>query len=206
MRGQGLDARVLRREDDQTLSLGRQVARGYECLPMTVTIGWPLQTLREKRADGSNDALFMPSGHGPSRFGQYNLLERLILEKEGFGKVAILAPDNDNAYQSLEAGQSLFQPTRGEDQRGGRRRGLAGPLPRVDPLRMLGARGACEEGPGYPGKGQEIFGESVSVRDGALLVRGGGESCGEPQGTRRLRVSRSGVSLCFLQVERGRGG
>jgi len=69
---------------------------------MTVTIGRLLQTLREKGGDGSSDALFMPSGHGPCRFGQYNLLERVILEKEGFGELAILAPNNDNAYQGLD--------------------------------------------------------------------------------------------------------
>ena len=86
------------------MSIGRQVTRGGECIPMTVTIGRLLQTLREKGGDGSTDAFFMPSACGPCRFGQYNLLERMILEEEGFGKLAIMAPNNDNAYQGLDEG------------------------------------------------------------------------------------------------------
>jgi predicted CoA-substrate-specific enzyme activase len=101
MRGSGFDARALPLEDDEALAVGRQVTRGNECIPMAVTMGRLLQTLREKGGDGSTDALFMPTGHGPCRFGQYNFLERIVLEKEGFGELAILAPDNDNAYQGL---------------------------------------------------------------------------------------------------------
>jgi predicted nucleotide-binding protein (sugar kinase/HSP70/actin superfamily) len=102
MRGHGYDGRALPLEDDESMALGRQVTRGGECIPMTVTIGRLLQTLRAKGGDGSTDAFFMPSACGPCRFGQYNLLERIILEEEGFGDVAIMAPNNDNAYQGLE--------------------------------------------------------------------------------------------------------
>lgn len=101
LRGEGLDARSLPLEDEASMALGRQVTRGGECIPMTLTIGRLLQTLRARGGDGSRDAFFMPAAHGPCRFGQYNLLERLILEEEGFGEVAIMSPDNDNAYQGL---------------------------------------------------------------------------------------------------------
>jgi len=104
MRGEGFDAKPLPLEDDESLAIGRQVTRGGECIPMTVTIGRLLQTLREKGGDGSTDALFMPSACGPCRFGQYNLLERVILDEEGFGEMAIMAPNNDNAYQGLDEG------------------------------------------------------------------------------------------------------
>ncbi len=104
MRGEGLDARSLPLEDDESMAIGRQVTRGGECIPMTVTMGRLLQTLREKGGDGSTDAFFMPSACGPCRFGQYNLLERMVLEEEGFGKLAIMAPNNDNAYQGLDEG------------------------------------------------------------------------------------------------------
>ena len=101
LRGEGLDARSLPLEDEESMAIGRQVTRGGECIPMTLTMGRLLQTLRARGGDGSRDAFFMPAAHGPCRFGQYNLLERLILEKEGFGELAIMAPDNDNAYQGL---------------------------------------------------------------------------------------------------------
>ena len=101
MRGSGYDAHALPMETQEDLAVGRQVTRGGECIPMTITIGRFLRTLKEKESDGSTDALFMPSAHGPCRFGQYNLLERMILEREGYGKVAILSANSDNAYQGL---------------------------------------------------------------------------------------------------------
>jgi len=104
MRGEGFDARCLPMETEEDLAVGRQVTRGGECIPMTVTIGRLLRTLREKKTDGTTDAIFMPSAHGPCRFGQYNLLERMILEREGLAGVAIMAPNNDNAYQGLGEG------------------------------------------------------------------------------------------------------
>ena len=104
MRGEGLNARTLPMETDEDLAAGRRVTRGGECIPMTVTIGSLLRTLRKNGSEGSEHALFMPSAHGPCRFGQYNLLERMILKREGFGEVAILAPNNDNAYQGLGEG------------------------------------------------------------------------------------------------------
>jgi predicted CoA-substrate-specific enzyme activase len=104
MRGEGFDARAMPGETAEDLAVGRQVTRGGECIPMTVTIGRLLRTLREKGSDGTTDALFMPSARGPCRFGQYNLLERMILEREGLGEVAIMAPNNDNAYQGLGEG------------------------------------------------------------------------------------------------------
>jgi predicted nucleotide-binding protein (sugar kinase/HSP70/actin superfamily) len=102
MRGSGLDAQVLPDEDEETLAIGRQVTRGGECIPMTLTIGRLVQTLREVGGDGGDQALFMPSACGPCRFGQYNMLESLILEREGFGRVALMSPNNDNAYQGLD--------------------------------------------------------------------------------------------------------
>jgi predicted nucleotide-binding protein (sugar kinase/HSP70/actin superfamily) len=113
MRGYGFDARPLPLEDDESMSIGRQVTRGGECIPMTVTIGRLLQTLRAKGGDGSTDAFFMPAACGPCRFGQYNLLERIILEEEGFGELAIMSPNNDNAYQGLDEGlrRQIFKGT-----------------------------------------------------------------------------------------------
>jgi predicted CoA-substrate-specific enzyme activase len=102
MRGAGLDAQVLPEENEETLAVGRQVTRGGECIPMTLTIGRLVQSLREIGGDGGDQALFMPSACGPCRFGQYNLLERIILEREGFGEIALLSPNNDNAYQGLD--------------------------------------------------------------------------------------------------------
>ena len=52
------------------------------------------------KADGA--AFFMPSGTGPCRFGQYNMLHRLVLDELGFPDVPIYAPNQDEGlYEDL---------------------------------------------------------------------------------------------------------
>ncbi len=101
LRAAGYDASPLPPEDEDTLAIGRSVTRGGECLPMVVTVGRTLQTLREQEGDGSDQALFIPSACGPCRFGQYRVADQLILTKAGYGGLAFLSPNNDNAYQGL---------------------------------------------------------------------------------------------------------
>ncbi len=49
-----------------------------------------------------NSAFFMPSGDGPCRFGQYNRLQRLLLDEMGFPEVPIIAPDQtETLYQDV---------------------------------------------------------------------------------------------------------
>ena len=101
LRAEGYDASPLPEEDEETLTVGRSVTRGGECLPMVVTVGRTLQTLREIDSDGSDQALFIPSACGPCRFGQYRVADQLILTKAGYEGLAFLSPNNDNAYQGL---------------------------------------------------------------------------------------------------------
>jgi predicted CoA-substrate-specific enzyme activase len=109
-RSQGYDARELPNEDKESFELGRSLTRGSECLPCALTIGTFLKTLR-KLPKGGKHAFFMPSSKGPCRFGQYTVLHRQILDREGFDDVAILAPASNNAYQGLTSKmrQSLFK-------------------------------------------------------------------------------------------------
>jgi predicted CoA-substrate-specific enzyme activase len=101
-RQQGYDARALSDEDHEAFELGRSRTRGSECLPCALTIGTFLKTLRKQPAGGRH-AFFMPSSKGPCRFGQYTVLHRQILDREGFEDVAILAPASNNAYQGLSS-------------------------------------------------------------------------------------------------------
>ena len=99
-RSQGYDARELPNEDKESFEIGRSLTRGSECLPCALTIGTFLKTMR-KLPKGGKHAFFMPSSKGPCRFGQYTVLHRQILDREGFEDVAILAPASNNAYQGL---------------------------------------------------------------------------------------------------------
>jgi predicted nucleotide-binding protein (sugar kinase/HSP70/actin superfamily) len=102
-RSHGYDARMLPDETKESFELGRSLTRGSECLPCALTLGTFLKTLREQPRGGKH-AFFMPSSKGPCRFGQYTVLHRQILDREGLGdEVAILAPASNNAYQGLDS-------------------------------------------------------------------------------------------------------
>ncbi len=69
------------------LSLGKELTSGKECFPCQVTLGDILYFLElEKKRLGTafspdNYVYFMPEADGPCRFGMYNKLHRLILDK-----------------------------------------------------------------------------------------------------------------------------
>jgi predicted nucleotide-binding protein (sugar kinase/HSP70/actin superfamily) len=48
----------------------------------------------------SKSAFFMPSATGPCRFGQYNIFQRLVLDKLGYKDVPIFAPTQDTSFYS----------------------------------------------------------------------------------------------------------
>jgi predicted nucleotide-binding protein (sugar kinase/HSP70/actin superfamily) len=50
--------------------------------------------------DPARSVFFMPSGAGPCRFGQYNVLHRLVLNEVGLPHVPIYAPNQDESLYS----------------------------------------------------------------------------------------------------------
>ncbi len=100
-RAWGFDAEALPIEDNDAFEIGRQNSRGSECLPASTTIGIFLKKMKEIDADPERHALFMPTAEGPCRFGQYSLLHRHILDKNGFGKAEIFSPTSRNSYLGM---------------------------------------------------------------------------------------------------------
>jgi len=88
-RALGLEAEVMY-ADQETLQLGRKYTLGKECYPFILTTGDMLKTL--KYNDPDKIAFFMPLTYGPCRFGQYNRLQRIILQEAGYEKTPILSP------------------------------------------------------------------------------------------------------------------
>jgi predicted nucleotide-binding protein (sugar kinase/HSP70/actin superfamily) len=101
-RGHGYDSENLPMEDQEAFSLGKKYVRGGECLPMTLTLGTFLKTIKTQSTNGKRHILFMPTSEGPCRFGQYNLMERIIFHNLGLENVDILSPSSINSYQGLE--------------------------------------------------------------------------------------------------------
>jgi predicted nucleotide-binding protein (sugar kinase/HSP70/actin superfamily) len=103
----GIQAAVLPMQDEESLEWARKFTSSRECFPMICTTGSLLKKLHEPGVDPSRIAFFMPSHSGPCRFGQYNKLQRVLLEKLGFGEVEIVSPNNRNSYADFSRGQGV---------------------------------------------------------------------------------------------------
>jgi predicted CoA-substrate-specific enzyme activase len=97
----GYKAQTLPEETPEILETGRSLVRGSECLPTALTIGNFVHKMREIDGDPKEHAFFMATSDGPCRFGQYIVLHRLILDRAGFGDVALVAPSSYNQYAGL---------------------------------------------------------------------------------------------------------
>ena len=106
----GVDSDVMPTSDARTLELGLKHTSGKECYPCALTTGDMLKLLMDDGVKPSEAALFMPSGTGPCRFGQYHRYHRLVLDQMGFEEVPIYAPDqSEKFYTELQmAGGSDF--------------------------------------------------------------------------------------------------
>lgn len=104
-RAVGVNAIVL--ESYTGLALGKEFTSGKECFPCQVTAGdilYHLQNEKERLGqafDPARYAFFMPEAEGPCRFGMYNKLQRLILDRfEDFKEVPIAYLSTRNSYGS----------------------------------------------------------------------------------------------------------
>ena len=98
MRANGIPAESLPISDEKSLELGRRHTSGKECLPSITTTGDILKKTMEPGFDPDRSAFFMPSAKGPCRFGQYNKLHRMILDKVGLKTVPMMLFDQTDGY------------------------------------------------------------------------------------------------------------
>lgn len=94
----GIDSEVLQ-ESQESFNEGLKYSIGHECSPFHSTLGAIIYQLKKSKGY-SSVSYFMPSGNGPCRFGQYGLLQNIILKELGF-KVSIVSPSGENAYGGL---------------------------------------------------------------------------------------------------------
>jgi predicted CoA-substrate-specific enzyme activase len=97
----GLKADVLPPLSERDLALGRANTSSRECFPMITTTGSFLRKLMEPGVDPAAMSFFMPDHNGPCRFGQYNILQRIIFDRLGFQEASIVHPSNENSYADL---------------------------------------------------------------------------------------------------------
>ena len=109
LRGSGIPAESLPMPDRDALQLGRRYTSGKECAPMTITLGSLLQRIEAEPDPHKRFAFFMPTASGPCRFGVYNLLHRIVLEKLGYAdRVKIWSPTDDDYFEGLPTGFAVL--------------------------------------------------------------------------------------------------
>lgn len=117
LRGIDIPVEVLARPDRGTVRTGRRHTSGKECVPMTITLGSLLDRL-EGTKDDERFVFFMPSARGPCRFGAYNLLHKITLERLGYGeRVRVWSPVDADYFDDAPPGLAavLFAGVSAED-------------------------------------------------------------------------------------------
>ncbi|RJR21051.1 MAG: CoA protein activase [Nitrospiraceae bacterium] len=94
----GLDSEVMDRPNIESVKIGRRFVSGKECYPCAITTGDMVSKVMSSGFDPDRSVFFMPSGAGPCRFGQYNVLHRMVLDEIGLPHVPIYAPNQDESF------------------------------------------------------------------------------------------------------------
>ncbi|UCD35052.1 MAG: hypothetical protein JSU90_12300 [Nitrospiraceae bacterium] len=94
----GMDAQVMDVPSSESVKIGRRFVSGKECFPCAITTGDMVKKVMSPEFDPDRAVFFMPSGSGPCRFGQYNILHRLVLDELGLYRVPIYAPNQDESF------------------------------------------------------------------------------------------------------------
>jgi predicted CoA-substrate-specific enzyme activase len=100
----GINSESLPMQTQEDLDLARKYTSARECFPMICTTGSYLKKLAEPGVDPAKVSFFMPDHNGPCRFGQYNRFQRVLFDKLGYEKTEIVAPSNDDSYESISSG------------------------------------------------------------------------------------------------------
>ncbi len=106
-RAVGVNALIM--ETYKGLALGKEFTSGKECFPCQVTLGDILYFLRgEKERLGAafspdNYVYFLPEADGPCRFGMYNKMQRLVLDRfEEFRDIPITYVSTRDSYSAAD--------------------------------------------------------------------------------------------------------
>ena len=109
LRGLGVAAECLPMPDRDTVRIGRRHTSGKECVPMTITTGSLLQRIERDRDGDETFSFFMPNADGPCRFGVYNLLHKITLERLGWkDRVRVWSPSSSGYFDGVPQGFAVL--------------------------------------------------------------------------------------------------
>jgi activator of 2-hydroxyglutaryl-CoA dehydratase/predicted nucleotide-binding protein (sugar kinase/HSP70/actin superfamily) len=100
LRADGLRAEALPPSTRDDVRTGRQQTSGKECLPMMLTLGTLLNRVRDAQHNETTFSFFMPTACGPCRFGVYNSLHKIVLERLGLDeRVRVISPSDADYFE-----------------------------------------------------------------------------------------------------------
>lgn len=109
LRGLGIPAEVLPASDLDALRAGRRHTSGKECLPMSLTLGALLRRIETEPDPNRRFVFLMPRPQGPCRFGAYNTLNQLVLERLGLrSRVRIWSPKELEYFETFTPGATFL--------------------------------------------------------------------------------------------------
>ena len=101
LRSAGVDARVCPPAGARALELAKRHTSGEECYPQVVTLAELFEAMDRPGFDPARTAFMMPTTTGPCRFGQYAPFLRRLLDRLGYGDVALVSPNSDEGYRDV---------------------------------------------------------------------------------------------------------
>ena len=105
LRGLGMHAEAMAVPTRKTLSIGRKYTSGKECVPMTLTLGLLIEKLQNEPDKNKKFTFLMPGGRGPCRFGNYNHLHKVTMERLGYDdRVSVWSPSDNNYFEGIPGG------------------------------------------------------------------------------------------------------
>ncbi len=107
-RAYGQDAVALPLTSRESLALGMQVGRGYECLSFVITLGDLFLGSRQPSFDPARAALYVPDLTTKCVAVNFGARHREILREHGLGAVKILTPVAANNFEGLGETHALI--------------------------------------------------------------------------------------------------
>ncbi len=108
MRWAGINARALPVSDNEVLREGRSCTSCKECLPYILTTGSFMKYLKTRNDTWKATLLFLPTGGGPCRLGQYCVALEHLIEGERIENAAVFTITDENGYGGL-GGRALLR-------------------------------------------------------------------------------------------------
>lgn len=95
LRQHGVDMQPPPKATVRTLNLGVKYSPEFACLPFKINLGNMMEAL-----DNGADAILMPGGYGPCRFGYYGIIQEQILREQGY-KFTMSTTDNPDRLSDM---------------------------------------------------------------------------------------------------------